>query len=327
MKSFRFSKSLLLLSLGAILVAPSTLAAEEASVEEDYASFSLPGFTAVIGNNVKAEPHLRGYNGLFSLTSETDNENAFVPLFSGLNLEHYFDAQVVTEPGSVFFEPRRAPMTFKRISDHSCELHQPVTPVYGVESTTRFTFKEPHYVDMHFSCTPTRDDLAGGFLGVFWASYINAPEDKSMYFLAAGSSLDEPQWLQLCTQTHNRDSTVCNETDNFSIDFQGEDKTLFKAISPLRYSLPFFYGRIRDQVLIYIFTPGPTIRFAHSPSGAGPTEKGDDTNPAWDFQLIVPDYQPGESYHLDMRLVYKKWMGRDDVLQEVRRYFDEINAH
>ena len=230
-----FSKCFLIiiLSISFALSACATSAKPD-SPDEDFAPFSLPGLRCVLGNNAKAEPHLRGYNGVFSLTSDTNEENAFVPLFSGLNLEHYFDAQVVTEPGAVFFEPRRAPMNFERINEHTAELFQPVTPVYGVESLTRFTLTEPLYLDMHFRCTPLREDLAGGFLGVFWASYINAPEDKSIYFLGAGSSQDEPRWIQFCTQSHNRDSTVCSEKDDFKINFEGEDRTLFKAITPLR---------------------------------------------------------------------------------------------
>jgi hypothetical protein len=36
--------------------------------------------------------------------------------------------------------------------------------------------------------------------------------------------------------------------------------------------------------------------------------------------MIIPDCEPGTSYTLDMRLVCKKWQGRDDVLEEVRRF-------
>lgn len=95
---------------------------------------------------------------------------------------------------------------------------------------------------------------------------------------------------------------------------------MFNNISPLRYSVPFFYGRVRDKVLIYAFKPGPIVRFSHSPSGGGRTRSGDAQNPAWDFQLIVPDYKPGVEYGLEMRLIYKPWAGRNGVLEEVRKY-------
>ncbi|OHB75122.1 MAG: hypothetical protein A2W31_16265 [Planctomycetes bacterium RBG_16_64_10] len=79
------------------------------------------------------------------------------------------------------------------------------------------------------------------------------------------------------------------------------------------------------MVLIYVFKPGPntTIRFAHSPSGGGTSAANDQHNPAWDFQMIVPDYQGNQSYSLTMRAVYKPWAGRADVLDEVRRYLAE----
>ncbi|HET8549006.1 MAG TPA: hypothetical protein VFL57_13410 [Bryobacteraceae bacterium] len=74
------------------------------------------------------------------------------------------------------------------------------------------------------------------------------------------------------------------------------------------------------MVLIYIFQPSPYLRFAHSPSGGGRSASGDDTNPAWDFQLVVPDPQPGREYEFAMRVVYKPWAGRADVLREVRTW-------
>ena len=47
---------------------------------------------------------------------------------------------------------------------------------------------------------------------------------------------------------------------------------------------------------------------------------GDAANPAWDFQLVVPDYQVGAEYGLRLRLVRKPWAGRADVLAEVREF-------
>ncbi len=76
------------------------------------------------------------------------------------------------------------------------------------------------------------------------------------------------------------------------------------------------------MVLIYIFQPNPYLRFCHSPSGGGNTPDETDTHPAWDFQLVVPDYQVDQEYGFQMRVVYKPWAGRGDVLNEVRGYLD-----
>jgi len=55
-----------------------------------------------------------------------------------------------------------------------------------------------------------------------------------------------------------------------------------------------------------------------------PTAAGDDTNPAWDFQLIVPGCKADQEYGLRMRLVYKPWAGRDDVIAEVRKAYETV---
>ena len=286
----------------------------------DYDKLSVSRLQCVIGNNAALGEHRAWYNGLFSARASDADASPFVPQYAGLNLEHFFDTRPRPEQSEVFFEPRAAAMAFKRINDTTAELYQAATPVYGVESWTRFELKDPYYIDMTFRCIPHKADLGGGILGVFWASYINAPEDKSIYFLAAGSTLDKPVWTQYCTQEHGRDSTVCNESDQLAIPFSGGAGTLFSSISPLRYSAPSFYGRFRDKVLIYIFEPGPIVRFSHSPSGGGLSASGDAHNPAWDFQLIVPGYKPGAEYGLKMRLVYKPWVDRQDVINEVRKY-------
>lgn len=303
-----------------LLLFPALLSAPTSDAVVNCDTFSVSGLHCIIGNNAEAGAHRGGYNGVFSLGGQEDGNNVFVPAYAGLNLEHYFDTGPVPEDSQVFFEPRRTPMTFTRVDAQTAELYQAPTPVYGVESWTRFTLSEPHYLDMRFRCVPHKSGLKGNLLGVFWASYIQYPQDKSIYFLTEGSSLEKPMWFQYCTLKHNRDSTVCHEKDNYVIPFETGGESLFRAIAPVRYSEPFFYGRVGDKVLIYIFKPGPCIRFSHSPSGGGATPDKQAQNPAWDFQLIIPDYEAGNEYGLEMRLVYKPWVSREDVINEVRQY-------
>lgn len=284
------------------------------------ATFKASQLTAVIGDNGVAGEHRDHYNGLFSLASPEDSANPFVPLYAGLNLEHFFDGRPRSDKREVFFEPRFAPMSFEQIDERTAELHQAATPVYGVESWTRFTLRDPYYVDMAFRCIPHKDEFQGGFFGVFWASYINEPINKSLYFLREGTADAPGKWAQLCTQQHGVQSSVLGVEDKHELAFEATGDVLYANLSPFRYSAPFYYGVVRDQVLIFIFQPGPLVRFAHSPSGGGDTVDKLDTNPAWDFQLIVPDYEIGKEYAMNMRLVCKRWEGREDVLKEVTKY-------
>lgn len=303
----------------AIVILCGALGAPDPSPAQHSGEIGVEGFRCVVGDNEPwGEQHGKRYNGVFLLEMPGMAATPFVASYAGLNLEHYFDLGPRNADDQVFFEPRRAPMTFTQLDAHSAELYQPTTRHYGVESWTRFEVKSPGRLDMRFKCVPHKAGLEGGLLGVFWASYINAPMDKSMYFLAAGSSLDKPVWEQYVTQKHNRDSTVLSEKDTRVFNFGRKGDTLYSNISPLQYSVPFYYGNHGDHVLIYIFEPAALIRFSHSPSGGGPTPAKDGYNPAWDFQYLIPGYQTGKEYGFRMRLVCKPWKDRADIIEEVR---------
>ncbi len=286
----------------------------------DFDTFSVSKLTCVIGNNLGNAPHRNRYNGIFSMSSPDEPASPFVPFYAGANLEHYFDARPRNEDDKIFFEPRNFPIAFKKINTTTAELYQSATPTYKVESWTTFTLQEPYYVDMSFKCVPHANVFEGGFMGVFWASYINAPADKSMYFLREGSTLDAPKWAQFCTQLHGRDSTVRQEGDTNELAMPPVSDSLFQSFSPLRFSVPFFYGRFNDMVLIYMWKPNPHLRLAHSPTGGGENAAKDDTCPAWDFELVIPGYEVGKEYGMQLRIAYKPWKGRADVLNEVRSY-------
>ena len=290
----------------------------------DYDEFRVSRLSCVIGNNNGLGVHRAWYNGVFSMRSPDQRETPYVPVYAGINLENFFDARPRHPDREVFFEPRANPMEFKKLNATTAELRQEATPYFGIESTVRFELKDPYYIDMVYTCVPRKDDLAGGFFGVFWASYINGPEDKSIYFLGSESGLEQPFWEQYGTHKHNRDSTVRHEEDDFDPPFEPGPKVLWNQTSLLRYSVPFYYGRIRNMVLIYIFKPNPGIRFSHSPSGGGRNKGNTQTNPAWDFQYVVPNYRVGEPYGFQMRVIYKPWRDRADVLNEVKIYLHGV---
>jgi hypothetical protein len=304
-----------------MLVSDVSVWAQDGKAGADYDTFRVSRLVCVIGNNRAAGDHREGYNGVFRMTAPGADTSVYVPAVAGLNLEHYFDGRPRQAERQVFFEPRHAPMQFRRLSERQAELRQAATPVYGVESRTVFELREPYYLDMTYRAIPRKGDYTGGYLGIFWASYINGPLDKSIYFLQGGATFDKPQWVQFAAQTHGRDSTVLPAGQERTEPAVREDPpTLFRNFSPLRYSEPFYYGRFGDMVLIYMFQPSPYLRFAQSPSGGGRNATGDDTNPAWDFQMVIPDPRPGREYELRMRAVYKPWTGRADVLREVRQW-------
>src|SRR4051812_2557120 len=168
-----------------------------------HATFRVGDLEAVIGDNEAWGEHQAGYNGLWSLRHASGTRPLFVPDFAGLNLYHLFDGEADDYSPAVRFEPRRAPMTFRALSDTEAELHQPPTPLFHLESRIQFTLVAPHFIDVRYRCVAHEPAFRRGYIGVSWTSYIHAPEDKSLHFLGYPAHGMESLWCQLCTLHHN----------------------------------------------------------------------------------------------------------------------------
>src|SRR5262249_6003030 len=156
-------------------------------------------------------------------------------------------------------------------------------------------------IDFEFSYTATQHVFKRGYIGLFWANYINAPEDKSMYL--RGKNL----WLQHCSPAHNAMSTVLYQDEKFDMTFVKDHKeTLYKNFSPLKYELPLFYGLFRKHILIVMFERPEGIRISHSPSGGGMNTAAQTTLPAWDFQYVLPKYEVNTPSGFKARLIYRE---------------------
>ena len=284
-----------------------------------FERLSVGDLTAIIGDNGAHKSHRAGYNGLWSLKHASLDRNLFVPAYAGLNLEHIFDGAPPFD-NDVFFEPRRAPMTLSRDDATRVTLHQAPTPSFELESWTRFELKPPHYIDMSFECRPHQHVFDHGYIGLFWASYMNAPLDKSFYFLGGAAP---GQWLQYCTQFHNDQSTVRSVNDSFELTVSpGYRDALFRNHSQLQYRMPFYYGYFEDLVWIVMFDSKQLVRFSHSPSGGGFNAERRSANPAWDFQLIIPEFEVPERYRLDVRALLRPRCSREEILAEYTHWID-----
>lgn len=278
-------------------------------------TISVGDLTTTIVDNAEHGVHRAGYNGIASLRHRTGTRSLFVEKYAGLNLEHIFSG-VGEGNRDVFFGPRVAPMELKKITDDTFELYQPPTPTFHLVSWTRFQLVAPHYIDMTFTCRATQHVFNYGYIGLFWASYINALRDKSMYFWG-GLELEDPAWQQLVTQRHNDESTVRHKDDDFQLQWEeGSRDTLYKNFSPLRYHLPFFYSNFEDHTWAVMFDRHEGIRLTHSPSGGGLNPGRQTTNPAWDFQLIIPDYEVATDYTFRARAFLQPRISRKRIMQE-----------
>jgi len=307
-------------SLFAILICLLALSVHaEPPSNTGYATLKAGELTAVIGDNSAEGEHRAGYNGVWSLLHSTSTRSVFVPAVAGLNLEHIVTGEQL-EDGKIFFEPRNAPMSLTQISGSEAELHQPPTLTFHVESWTRFQLVAPHYLDMSFRCVAHKPVFSRGYLALFWASYINAPADKSMYFLG-GFDGQKNHWIQLCTQWHNDQSTVRHRDDTFEMTFppNGRD-TLFKSLSRLRFDQPFFYGHFDNLVWQVMFDRTEGVRLTHSPSGGGTNAAMQTTNSAWDFQFLVQKPEVMKEYSFRVRTVLRQRCSREELQAEYKKW-------
>lgn len=283
-------------------------------------SFSIGDLHAVfVDNEAYGKHHRSGYNGISELRHSAQNSNLFVPFYAGFNLEHIFAGDSLSN----LFEPRKFPMRLKKASKNSVVLYQAETPLSHVESWTTFKLIAPHYIDISFRCIIRSNTFfKHGYAGFFWASYINEPKDKKIYFLGKEQDSYDNKWIAAYSSKHGIESTHVGVSDNFNLfATPGFNVTLASHYSNYLFSEPFYYGRFDNMVFAYLFSEpeGGIIRFSQSPTGGGPE------NPAWDFQFIIPDFIVGKEYSFHARLIYKEWASAEDILEEYSTWIEKNN--
>jgi len=305
-----------------ILTAGISLATAPAQQQHDTESVKpielvVGDLTATfIDNSAYGTVHKAGYNGISELVHKKQDSTIFVPFYAGFNLEHIFGGDKL-DP---LMEPRKHLMQLRRISKNEIQLYQSATPKSQVESWTNFKLVAPHYIDIEFRCViRSKEFFRHGYAGLFWASYIDTPADKKIYFQSGNTGTSTPVWLGTFSPKHGRRCTHLAWTDDLKL-FMADDFNVVLAndFSEHRYWRPFYYGLFHNMVFAYFFEVSheQKIRFSQSPTGGGKT------NPAWDFQFIIPDFETNREYMFRARLVYKEFRGQDDILEEYRTWIN-----
>lgn len=90
---------------------------------------------------------------------------------------------------------------------------------------------------------------------------------------------------------------------------------------PTRFDEPFYYGRLGNMVICFVFDTPDWLRFYCSPNGGGESLISGKACPAWDFEWVIPDaaYEVGRTYTFRMRVIYKPFVSDSDIMEECRR--------
>lgn len=269
-----------------------------------------------VDNQEWGEEHKAGYNGIAELFHLEQESSPFVPYFAGFNLEHIFGGDSLDQ----LFEPRKHPMKLFLKADNEVLLYQATTPLSGVESLTEFKIVAPHYIDITFRCIfHNANFFKHDYAGLFWASYINRPEDKKIYFKGISSINPEASWIDAYSFEHGTQSTHKRIDDDFEFFFaENFNATLASHFSKYRYIEPFYFGKFHNMALAYFFASDEVIRFSQSPTGGG------ETNPAWDFLYLIPSPQTEKEYHFKARMVYKPFHSAEDIQSEYDNWINQF---
>ncbi|MBG0859831.1 MAG: hypothetical protein IQL11_10025 [Bacteroidales bacterium] len=268
---------------------------------------------AVFIDNTELSPvHRAGYNGIAELYHAMQDSTVFVPAYAGFNLEHVFSGDSLVQ----FFEPRINPMTLYRKEENEVLLYQKATPISGAESLTEFKLVEPCYIDITFRCIlHDKQYFRHGYAGFFWASYINKPPDRNIYFRGIIEGQPSETWISAFSEKHGTKSTHRGIHDVYDFFFAPNFKaSLANNYSDYRYSKPFYYGRFHNMVLAFLLKSTEIIRLTQSPTGGG------NNNPAWDFQYIIPNPKTEKEYSFRARLIYKPFTDNQDILGEYEKW-------
>jgi|WetSurMetagenome_2_1015567.scaffolds.fasta_scaffold00464_2 hypothetical protein len=265
-----------------------------------------------IDNTDLPPDHKAGYNGIAELYHTDQDSTLFVPAYAGFNLEHIFCGDSLVQ----FFEPRVNPMYLYKKSETEVLIYQKATPVSGAESLTEFKLVAPCYIDITFNCIfHNKEYFRHGYAGFFWASYINNPVDRNMYFRGVTEGQSSDDWISAFSEGHGLKSTHRNFNDKHDFYFAPEFKAvLVNSYSDFRYTYPFYFGRFHNMVMAYLFDSEEVIRFSQSPNGGG------NTNPAWDFQYIIADPDTAKKYTFKARMIYKPFVSYEDIREEYEKW-------
>lgn len=286
--------------------------------EKPYQVLKRASITAVIVDNREVNDdvllgHRAGYSGVASLTSEKRRENHFVPAVSGLNFEHIHDG--TTQDRKILFEPRNHPMELRVIDEFTVELYQTPTPFWGLESCHRYRLLPDGTIEMTFECIPRRATFKNGYIGLFWASYINQPESLDIHFRGfdEGTPQSATRWIRGVTPAHGTLPTHLSPDDGRQFEHDADfPLSLVFNRSKHRFVEPWYFGVSHGQAYAQIFRPQDRVRLTQSPSGGG------QGNPAWDFQFFIEKFELNRRYQFVMRAMLLPFDSPEQVERATR---------
>ena len=264
-----------------------------------------------------------GYNGVRQLYSRNGpKENIFGTGWgSSLNFEFVYNTSGAKMTPRWVEGKMGSPPTLSqlaRIDNNSVRLKTEVQTPHRIDVSTTFTLTAPHYIDLQTTAIVHSNPLKKDWLGLFWASYIHEPENKTTYFRGRRDRNSPVEWIEsLGEKPLNPRAFASEKEEELLPNEPNPDGRLFHNIRPVRYVEPLFFGRWRNMMLQMMFQAENSLRFAIQPTGGGLK------NPAWDFALVIKNCEPLTPYTFSARVVFKPFVNHEDALNEYKQWIIE----
>jgi len=256
--------------------------------------------------------HHLGYHGIRALWNRDERRNIVAPFFSwlslqGLQVEHLeldpVDSRARAGVG------RGWPMTLKR-EDGGALLQIPRRPVSGIEYDLRITPSGPDSLDFSVRFTLHKKGGSPAKLRASWPCYMSTFDEVALYYPVGDPK--RPRWESF----GQREPFVLGEPVNY-VHSQQEFRP---ARAP---AFPAVFGQIGSRVLA-IMVSDPRVEFFLVNAG-GHIAYLPVQNPAWDFSLTVPDYEPGRPVGFRGRILYKTWEGEKEITRRYHAWRREVD--
>lgn len=276
-------------------------------------------FEVYIADNGEIGIHRAGYNGAASLVPKTLGNTIFNPTTCGFNYE-ITTLEGVEQTYDEMFEPRRSPMEITAADAASVTLHQGATAFKGIEAWITFRVEEPHYLHQHVRFVFHKPLADGRPFSSLWASYLHAAPNRNVYMKRAGGPLEG--WVGITKERHRAPYYIVHDVPAREMPVDEYFAVSQEPPAPPRFEklddpLAFYFGLYFDHAFIMMFKEPETVRFAYSPNGGGDMPPW---NPAWDYLLNIDRVELRRPYEWDLCAAVKPFAGRQDVLDEVKRY-------
>ncbi len=311
------------------------IAASDGVHEASMSSGNL--FGRLVDNIANAKGQGSGFHPLYHRLYP--DSPIFRSEFVGLNFEHVFNG-AAADKDRCMFTPRKDRCELMTHSMQRASLHWPADhSSWDMNCATTYTLAAPNSIDITFEATPSAARFPLGYAAFMWASYVNRTRERRIHFIGRDAESEGAGWITFGDDLDNGFETG---TVSFfgvpDLPYEEGAQTLNTIEHPSKKFLkPFYYGLLdgdndpatQDDTLVYImmFDQTESIRFALWNFIKDASGQPDPHSPAWDWQYVVRDPQPGRTYGYRARVVIKPFVSREDVECEYEVWHASLEGH